>query len=322
MRYRRLGVAVAIVSALGVGVGLVISAPGQRPAPPVARSRTAEGAIHPVLTALTTTTGAANYAFDYTTTFQPGSQPGDTAPSPPPTPTTTSGHGVVDLDPYVMATTNSAGSSFPNVTAVIDSTDVWEFGAGDYGTRGIGNSAPGNALPGFAQLVEGSLGEGQGALAMISLSNPTGRLNLEQSMITSSTEVGTGMVDGVPVTNYQVSIDLSQELNQTGLSSAQRSTISQGLAILSQQGYEGTTELISIDSAGFIRQVKSDATFSNGGSMTSVNDLFDIGCAGTVTPGQPVPVAAPPGCVSPDQPGVAAAPATTPPAVTTTTAPQ
>lgn len=218
-----------------------------------------------------------------------------------------------------MLSTNSADSSFPNVTAVVDDTDVWEFGAGDYGTGGSGGAAPGSPLPGFAQLVEGSLGEGQGALAMIALANPSGRLSLDQNMVTSVEQVGTGSVDGVPVTNYRVSIDLYRVLDQSGLSSDQQTAMSEALAILGSQGYEGTSEIVSIDAAGFIREVKSVASFSNGGSMTSETILSEIGCAGTVTPGDPVPSPPPPGCVSPDQPESGLPSTTTTPSSSTTT---
>ena len=273
--------------------------------------------LHPIRTALTTTMGAENYTFDYSTTFQPGTESDQQVPSPP---ITTSGHGVVNLSPYVMLSANSADSSFPNVTAVVDDTDVWEFGAGDYGTGGSGGVAPGSPLPGFAQLVEGSLGQGQGALAMIALANPSGRLSLDQNMVSSVQQVGTGSVDGVPVTIYQVSIDLSRVLDQSGLSSNQQTAMSQALASLSSQGYEGTNEIVSIDAAGFIREVKSVASFSNGGSMTSDTILSEIGCAGTVTPGDPVPSPAPPGCVSPDQPELGL-PSTTTPGPTSLTQP-
>jgi hypothetical protein len=245
---------------------------------------------------LAATTSAQSYAFEYTTTFQPGSDSGR------PSPLITSGHGVVNLNPYVMVTTNAPDSSFPNVTAVFDDTDVWEFGAGDYGTGGTFGSSPGDPLSGFAQSVEGSLGQAQGALAMLSLSNPTGRLTLDQSMVTSAQPVGTGAVDGVAVTNYEVSIDLSQVLDQPGLSNQQETTIRQALTILDQQGYVGTIEVVSIDGAGYIRETKSVASFSDGGSVTSDNTLSEIGCAGTATPGQPVVAPPPLGCVSPDQP--------------------
>ena len=251
---------------------------------------------HVVLTALAATTSAQSYAFAYTTTFQPGSNSGRLPAL------ITSGHGFVNLNPYVMVTTNAPDSSFPNVTAVFDDTDVWEFGAGDYGTAGTVGSAPGDPLSGFAQSVEASLGQVQGALAMLSLANPTGRLTLDQTMVSSAQPVGTGTVDGVAVTNYEVSIDLSQVLDQPGLSDQQETTIRQALSILDQRGYVGTREVVSIDGAGYIRETVSVASFSDGGSVTSDNTLSEIGCAGTATPGQPSVAPPPPGCVSPDQP--------------------
>ncbi len=313
MRRGRLVAVLGAAAVVGAALGVVLTGPaGVRRAPHTTPQRSLP--LHPVLTALRVTTGADNYAFDYTTTFQPASDPGVDGPDL--TPSTTSGHGVVNLDPYVMVTTNSADSSFPNVSAVFDSTHVWEFGAGDYGTGNPVAAGPGNTLSGFAQLVEGSLGQAQGALMMVSLSSPTGRLNLDPSMMTAGQQVGTGTVDGVAVTNYRVTIDLSSELDQPTLSDEQRTTITDALAILKQQGYEGTSEIVSVDALGFIRETRTVATFANGGSVSSDNVLSDIGCAGTVTPGDPVPAPAPPGCVSPDEPGVQ--PATSTP---TTTAP-
>ena len=297
-----LGVA-AVVAVAGVALGVVLTGPGAVRG--TARTSSPKSVqLHPVLTALQVTTAANNYAFNYTTTFKPASDPGA---GPAFGASTTSGHGVVDIDPYVMVTTNSADSSFPNVSAVFDSTRVWEFGAGDYGTGGMGAPSPGNTLSGFAQLVEGSLGQAQGALMMVDISSPSGRLNLDPSMMTGAQEAGTGTVDGVAVTNYRVTIDLWSELDQPTLSDEQRATITDALAILKQQGYAGTTEIVSVDALGFIRETKTVATFSNGGSVTNDSVLSDIGCAGTVTPGDPVPTPAPPGCVSPDQPGGQAA---------------
>jgi hypothetical protein len=318
------GVAVAVAAA-GIALGVVLTGPDGVRGGGARTSPTTPSSLHPVLTALQVTTAANSYAFHYTTTFEPSSDPALGGPAF--AASTTSGHGVVNLDPFVMVTTNSADSSFPNVSAVFDSTRVWEFGAGDYGTGASVAASPGNTLSGFAQLVEGSLGRAQGALMMVNISSPTGRLNLDPSMMTAAQQAGTGTVDGVAVTNYRVTIDLFSELDQPTLSDEQRSTISQALAILKEQGYQGTTEVVSVDALGFIRETKTLATFANGGSVSNDSVLSDIGCAGTVTPGNPVPTPAPPGCVSPDQPGSppAASTATTttvePPTTTTTTGP-
>jgi hypothetical protein len=288
--------AVSTFAAIGLTVGLVLML-GPKNRTPGVSHHGAIGAMHSVLAALSDTTDANSYAFDYSTTFQPA-----TDSSPAFAPTTTSGHGVVNLNPYVMVTTNASDSSFPDVTAVFDSDSVWEFGAGNYGTGNAIANSPGNALPGFAQSVEGSLGQGQGALMMVSLANPMGRLTLDQSMIKSAQPAGTGTVDGVAVTNYQITVDLTDALDQPTLSDEQRTTITQALGILNQQGYVGTTEIVSIDAAGYIRETRSMATFSGGGSVSSTNTLSAIGCAGTVTPGRPVVTPAPLECVSPDQP--------------------
>jgi Protein of unknown function (DUF4232) len=302
----RLAVLIGLVAIIGLVCGLVVAATnGAKPRRGI-QPGSSRAALHPVLTAVAVTTGSESYAFDYSTSFQPGDDPS----SPGPPPSMTSGHGVVNLNPYVMLTTNSPESSYANVTAVFDASAVWEFGAGDYGTGSRGQSEPGNSLSVFAPLVEGSLGQGQGALVMVGVANPTGRLTLDQTMVTKAQQVGTGTVDGAAVTNYKVSINLSKVLDQPGLSDQQQATISQALTILSQSGYLGTTDVVSIDAAGYIRATRSVASFSNGGSVTTDNTLSDIGCAGTVTPGQPVVTPAPPGCVSPDQPGTKSATST------------
>jgi hypothetical protein len=301
LRYRRTGLVVALLAVVGLVLGLVISMGSGPPVPsPTDRPRLGNG-VHSVLTALTSTTAAENYAFNYSTTFQPGSGSGS------PGSIKTSGYGIVNFDPYAMLTTNSSSSSFAGVTGVFDSDEAWEFGIGGPGTGGAVSGIP---LSEFAQGVEGSLGQGQGALEMIGLSYPTGRLNLDQNTITSVTPIGAGTVDGVAVTNYEVSVDLSRVLAQPGLTAMQQTTITQALGILNSQGYEGTTEVVSIDGAGFIREVKSAASFSDGGSVTTDSILSNIGCAGTVTPGQPVPSPAAAGCVSPDQPGQSTIPQT------------
>ena len=310
MTRTRLIVLAGILAVAGLVLGLEVFT-GTRGAPHANLKSTSGKWLHPVLAALRVTTGASSYAFTYTTTFQPGSEPGET-------PSVTSGHGVVNLNPYAMITTNSPESSFPNVTAEFDSTSVWEFGAGDYGTGNPPTASPGNSLSGFAASVEGSLGQGQGALAMVSLASPTGRLNLDPSMMTNAQQVGTGSVGGITVTNYRVAIDLSSELDQPTLSAEQRTTISQALAILSGQGYSGTAEIVSVDGLGFIRETKTVATFTDGGSVSSDNVISDIGCAGTVTPGVPVPTPAQPGCISPDQPGAEPAGQATTTTTTTT----
>ncbi len=325
MKRSRLWAIAGLVVIVGVAVGVVVTTGdgGKRNAE---QKGSSSHWLHSVLTALTATTGANSYAFSYTTIFQPRSEPG--ARSTVLSPTTSSGHGVVNLNPYVMVTTNSADSSFPNVTAVFDSTRAWEFGAANYGTGPSIPVSPGNSLSGFAQLVEGSLGEGQGALAMVSLASPTGRLDLDPSMMSGAQQLGAGTVDGVAVTNYRVAIDFPDELDRTQLSDEQRTTITQALAILRQQGYVGTTEVVSVDTLGFIRETKTAARFADGGSVTSDNVLSEIGCAGTVVAGDPVPTPPPPGCVSPDQPGAqsavststsVAAPGTTSQATSTTT---
>jgi hypothetical protein len=215
--------------------------------------------------------------------------------------TPTTGHGTIDTDPFAMlAVSNVPGLG--QITLRDNGTNVWEFGGADYGLApGSSESGPGASLSGFAGLVEGTLGARQGALAMGGLSSPTGYLDLDQSMITGADQTGTGTVDGVPVTIYQISIDPAQAANVPGINPEEAKAITDSAAILKQQGYTGTTTLVSVDASGYIRQTRSVAHFSDGSTTTSESTFSDFGCAGTVLmPGQTGPSAPPAGCVSPD----------------------
>jgi hypothetical protein len=230
------------------------------------------------------------------------------------------GQATIDTDPFGMVATSNV-SGLGVITLRDDGTDVWEIGGADYGlSPGSTDQGPGSPLSGFASLVEGTLGQRQGALAMGGLASPTGYLDLEQSMVSGANEIGTGTVDGVPVTTYQVSIQPDATI--PGLNAEQSKTVADADAVLKSQGYTGSTILVSIDASGFIRQTRSTAHFTDGSTGGSVDTFSDFGCAGTVLmPGQTGATAPPAGCVSPDT-GVAPTTTTTTssaPATTSTT---
>jgi hypothetical protein len=235
---------------------------------------------------------------------------------------TITGQGTIDTDPFAMVATSNV-PSLGMITLRDNGTQVWEMGGGNYGlSPGSGAGAPGSSLSGFAGSVEGTLGQRQGALAMGGLASPTGYLDLAQSMISAAGEVGTGTVDGVAVTIYQVSI--APGASVPGVNAEQAKTITAADAVLQAQGYTGTTELVSIDASGFIRQTRSVAHFSDGSTDASEATFSDFGCAGTVLmPGQSGAAAPPAGCISPDTglaPTTTTVPSTAPPSTSTTTA--
>ena len=210
---------------------------------------------------------------------------------------------------------------------------MWEIGGGDYGlSPGSTDSGPGQSLPGFAGLVEGTLGQREGASDMMVLANPTGYLELDENAISSADQIGNDTVNGVPVTVYQVTLDPAEEATVTGANAAETSAIQNALDVLKQVGYTGTTVKISIDANGYILRTVSTASFSDGSTQTSETTFSDFGCAGTVLmPGQQGSSAPPAGCVSPDTPTTTpdTAPTTTsttstastvPPTIPTTTA--
>ena len=230
------------------------------------------------------------------------------------------GTGVVNTDPYVALDMTDSESTYGPVSLVVDDSDVWEFGASDAGVNPGTDSGPGDPLSQFAQVVESSIGTGEGALSMMGLADPYGRLDLAQNMITGATETGTGTVDGDAVTIYAVTINVENEANQAGLSPEQQTTIDQALTVLQNQDYTGTSELVSVDGAGYIREIKTSVTFASGASVVGDQIYSNFGCGGTLTPGSPVVQPAPAGCVSPDQPGVPL-PTSVPTTTTTTTGP-
>jgi hypothetical protein len=288
------------------------------------RDHSAGHAVHkkyaPLLAAVTTTTDSSSFAFTFTGSDNPGTQSDSGAQT-----LTFDGNGVVNTDPYVTISRTDSASSYGPVSLVVDDSDAWEFGAGNFGVSPGSDTGPGDPLAQFGQEVENSIGTGEGALAMMGLADPYGRLDLAKNMITSATETGSGMVDGTAVTTYAVTINVENEANQAGLSPEQQATIDQALTFLQQQSYTGTTELVSVDGAGYIREIKSTVTFASGASVVGDQTYSDFGCAGTVTPGNPVVQPAPAGCASPDQPGASAPTSvptttTTPPTTTTTSA--
>ncbi len=213
----------------------------------------------------------------------------------------TSGHGTVDTNPYAMVAVAKYGSSTV-VTTYDNGTDVWEFGGGGYGVYGSDSAAPpGAPLSGYAGSVEGSVGQQAGALDMQALASTTGYLDLEATEIEGAQPAGMGTVDGVPVTVYRLFMTGLQDPTLAGLSAEQVQTIQAADAILRSTGFKGKTVLVSVDAKGYVREVKTTYTLSNGSAVTQDTELSNFGCAGTVLmPGQSGSSTPPAGCVSPD----------------------
>jgi len=318
-------VSVAVLVAVAVPVILALSS-----ARPATTTKGHSGDRHRVLAALSTTIASGSFDITFsqgpvsvptspsTTTTCAGAAPtsGGTISSPATQnggwqgcfsePTggglTFAGTGVINTDPFAMvATTQVPGLG--QITLHDNGTNVWEAGGGEYGQSPDSSGAiPGSPLSGFAGSVEGTLGPRQGALDMMGLASPTGYLELDQNAITSADQIGTGTVDGVAVTVYQVTLAPGQEGTvATGSNAVEASAIRSALAVLEQQGYTGTTVKISIDTGGYIRRTDSVAAFSDGATATSQTTFSNFGCAGTVLmPGQQGSSSPPASCVSAD----------------------
>ena len=268
------------------------------------------GAVHRVLAALGTTTGSGNFAVSYllTESASPSASPPTTEcpvvnptdrPSAPSTGAFTggcvvaspqnvrvSGRGTIDVSPMAMVVSADV-SDFGLLSIRVDATTVWEGAAGDVGLEPSSGAAAGQSLSSFAGLVESTLGAREGAIAMLGMASPNGFLDLSQSAVTGATQTGAGAVDGVPVTDYRVSLDLAKLAQTDGVSADEVTTIDAAVNVLNREGYTSTTELVAVDSAGFIREITPVASFADGATVTLDAIFSDFGCAGAVLmPGQ------------------------------------
>jgi hypothetical protein len=233
------------------------------------------------------------------------------------------GHAIVNLEPYAMVSeTNSP--SLGAITTHVNSTHVWQLGGA---TVGYGPGTPGLSLADYSSQVVGTLGRGPGALAMISIASRGGYLYLEEEAIASAEPAGTGTVGDVPVTYYDVTIDVTRLVDAPNLSDIQRQTITAALPLLEESGYRGTTERIGVNDMGHVREVNATTNFDDGSRTVGHSVLSNFGCAPKVympneTPPPattPAPCATPTTATSPS--GTATTPTTTTSPSTTTTSP-
>lgn len=153
---------------------------------------------------------------------------------------------------------------------------------------------------------------------MMGMASPTGYLDLVQPAVTAATEVGTSTVDGVAVTQYELTIDPSSLASAPGTTAEEQSTINAAIQTLTSQGFRTIRDLVSIDPSGFIRESSSTVNFADNGTVTLDAHFSNFGCAGTlVTPGQSGDSTPPSGCVTAD---TGTAPPTSTTSTTTTTA--
>jgi hypothetical protein len=221
-------------------------------------------------------------------------------PTSPPDPVV-QGSGVINTNPLAMVASADIGDGL-DVTVRVDDASVYEEGSNDTGLAPQASDAPGSGtdLPQFAGITDGTLGNREGAVAMMGMASPTGYLDLIAPAITGASQTGTGSVDGVPVTNYQVTNDLSQLAGAAGTSAAESQTISAALGLLNTEGYTSNSVVVSVDGSGFIRQVRSTDAFTDGGTVTLEATFSDFGCAGTILmPGQTGSGVPPVGCTPP-----------------------
>jgi hypothetical protein len=275
-RGRRGAVVVGLLVFLGIAAVPLLASLGTEDPRRSGDHSTTDDALLAVRAAVGSTVASGSYE---TATEAHFTQPTSSQCSPAPVSCTamsgsafdTSGHGVVNFDPYV-----SKGVSDTSVgprTLTVTSTMVWLTGAG--------SPVPASGIPlsQFASAVESQLGPSQGALSMISLASPGGALNLEQEAVTDATAAGTGTVDGVEVTYYDVTIDMAELADTPDLSDVQRDTIEAALPLLQRGGYSGTTERIGVGTDGYIREVTATNHFTDGSTGVRHTILSNFGCA-------------------------------------------
>ena len=234
---------------------------------------------------------------------------------------TVTGHGVVHLNPYFLDATSNL-SNLGDITVRTDGNQIVEEGGANYG----GTLEGGQPLSGFANLVESTFGDGPGALTMLALASPTGYLSLSAETVTDVAPAGTGGVGGVPVTFYDVTSDTTAMRDLPQLTSEQRRTIDDALAVLRETGFTETNTRIAVDADGYVRESTSVAAFADGTTMNRQMILSRFGCAGTgPTPANPngTHYDLPPECADPSTAtsSTAPLPSTTAEATTSTAAP-
>ncbi len=136
---------------------------------------------------------------------------------------------------------------------------------------------------------------------MMGMASPTGYLDLVQPAVTSATEVGTATVDGVAVTQYQLTIDPGSLATAPGTSSEEQSAINAAIQTLTSQGYQTHPRPRLHRRVGVHPRVGVDGDLRDGGTVTLDAHFSNFGCAGTVLmPGQGGVSTPPSGCVSAD----------------------
>jgi hypothetical protein len=289
-------------------------------------------ALTTVRAAVGRTSAAGSYEIDLVTTMtQPGTSscavlvgPNSTLPTESTWCETSgaltnqfTGHAIVNLEPYAMVSeTNSP--SLGAITTHVNSTHVWQLGGA---TVGYEPGTPGLSLADYSSQVVGTLGRGPGGLAMISIASRGGYLYLEEEAIASAEPAGTGTVGDVPVTYYDVTIDVTRLVDAPNLSDIQRQTIAAALPLLEESGYRGTTERIGVDDMGHVREVNATTNFDDGSSTVGHSVLSNFGCAPKVyMPNEtPPPDTTPPPC--PTTTTATTSPSGTATTTTTTTLP-
>ncbi|MGH9016858.1 MAG: hypothetical protein ACRDY1_03835 [Acidimicrobiales bacterium] len=317
--WRRTGVvaaAVAVVAVVAVPVGVALTGSPTQPTAQAHKHGKADTsktlgsgpAEHQVLNALSATTDAGNFDFTYTLSTTAATEPTTTATQPGAgeanASTPVAGAGIDDTNPQGMLVNATLGNGGLQVSLRVDSTTLYEdLSSLETGLAPPANQAgdTGQQISSFAGITESTIGNREGAIAMLGLASPTGYLDLYQQDIEGAAQGGTTSVDGDPVTTYQVAVDPNQLADEPNATSEEIATETAAVSVLQGAGYTGTTDAISVDASGFIREVDSVAHFSDGGTVVLDITLTSIGCAGTVLmPGQSGPTQPPSDCTSPD----------------------
>ncbi len=167
-------------------------------------------------------------------------------------------------------------------------------GSGSAGGSGAAGGSGGSSLSGFVSLVEQTLGWREGAIAMLALASPEGFLGVAAREVTAAKETGTSTLNGIPVTDYTLTLDLAQLLSAPGLTADEATTIKQAYALLAGRGLSAQTVNLAIDSSGFVLQAISTTSFTGGGKVTLEGTFTPLpGCTSQAqssgSPGTSVP---------------------------------
>jgi hypothetical protein len=178
------------------------------------------------------------------------------------------GSGSIVVSPLNIST----NSEFNGTQVRVDATDSRV-------KESSGSQSQNSSLSDFATITEQTLGTREGAVAMLSLSSPTGYLDLTQEQAAGAQPAGNA--NGLAY--FEVTLSPEQMATVSGTSPEEAKTITAALSALAGMGYTGTTMRIGVGGDGLIHSVVSTTNFTDGGAVTLTATFSNFGSANSAS---------------------------------------